>query len=531
MNFGQKVIESEAFEQEMTSPALSEAGRREAMEVFLRQAKIYAKAGQWNEVCMACHDAITAAPDLAEVHKLVGNIYQAFGQGAEALGYYGRALLANPTFPEIYANLGSFYARQQAWEDAERYYRQAIALRPDFAPFYRPLALVLEALGKGSEAKAIFAQAVALDPEASGAEHYLAGNCFLAQGEERKAIQSYRRAVESEEGCLEACQPLADLLEKQGDWQAATLYYRKVFEAGLTQRPGAIAHNDRTRGSGPVSDAPVAHATLSRDAEKDGPHERGQNSSNPAADNGYGVTRIPAHRRRRAGQFQSSRLVRIVRSSASQATGQAPARGLTIAPRPSPSVKPSRETGQEPAPAELGNLAEPSQAVGGSGAAVPSQQAWQMTITNCQAALAENPNQPAVYRDLALALDRAQRSEEAAQAWYQALRLEPSWASPKQHCQLGDRLAKRGKGEEATVCYKLAIRQDAQFTLAYEQLARLLERQGDVAGAIAIYRQALEKGSPPPPSPTPSPASLGVNAALEAATALRQSPPTDAQWA
>ncbi len=419
--------------------AVEESGLEgEAMTVFIRQAKAYMKQEQWEKAIAACEEALAVAPDVAEAHKLIGNILQEMGHGIDSMAHYARALLANPRFPEVYANLGSLYARQQEWDDAALYYQKAINLRP-CSEFYRPMAKILEVLGKTDAAADALAQALVLSPEAgTAAEHFRVANFWLKEGEEVKAIASYRRAIEVDSSFVAAYRPLADLLEKQGDWQAATLYYRKVLEAGISINPeGAIAQTTpKNEAVNPVQTIPNGHQLLQK-------------------------------------LLQESKQLRSRSNRPTDASAEGVRRDQVLQPTGSEALQSAE------------NYAR-------SGQLQAEEKNWARAIEYYQQSLRLNPEQPAVYRELARALTQANRREAAALAWFEAFKREPSWASAEQYFNLANALVKQGQLDSAKVCFRQAVRLQPKMAIAYEYLGRVLETQGDQAGALVAYRKALE---------------------------------------
>lgn len=423
-----------------------ESLRGEATEVFVRQARAYMQEQDWDKALAACEEALAVAPDIAQAHKRIGNVLQEMGRGIDSMGHYARALLANPRFAEVYANLGSLYARQQAWEDAEIYYRKAIALRPDNAVFYRPLAKVLAAGGKAGDSAQAMGECLKLEPSlGTGVDHFRAGNVWLEQGDEAQAIASYRRAVESEPVCVQAYRPLADLLEKQGDWQGATLFYRKVLEGGVAV--------DEAIAPSPVAAQPAALKRL------------------PARP----ITLSELLRQSKQGREQKQQML------AQQQPVQQPVQQQQAVQQQQPSEE------QEVAQASL-----TAESFARSGQLQAQEKNWERAIEYYEKSLQLNARQPGVYRELARALTQAQQLEAAALAWLEAFKLEPDWANAQQWFNLGGTLVKQGKLEQAKLCFRGAVRREPGFVQGYEHLGRVLELLEDPAGAMVAYRKALE---------------------------------------
>jgi Flp pilus assembly protein TadD len=103
--------------------------------------------------------------------------------------------------------------------------------------------------------------------------------------------------------------------------------------------------------------------------------------------------------------------------------------------------------------------------------------------------------QPAIYNDLGFVLERQGLTEEAAEAYRKAIKLEPGLASA--HYNLGSSLARSGKLADAEKHLRTALKADPKSAAAHQELAQVLVRLGreDEARREMEMAKALSPGS------------------------------------
>ena len=103
--------------------------------------------------------------------------------------------------------------------------------------------------------------------------------------------------------------------------------------------------------------------------------------------------------------------------------------------------------------------------------------------------------QPAIFNDLGFVLERQGLTEEAAEAYRKAIKLEPGLASA--HYNLGSSLARSGKLADAEKHLRTALKADPKSAAAHQELAQVLVRLGreDEARREMEMAKALSPGS------------------------------------
>ena len=211
-------------------PMVSKA-MAEIATVALRQAEVFIKQKEWEKAIKACDRALAIDPTVAEAHKLMGNVLQYMGNPVDSISCYIEALVINPKYPEVYANLGTVYSTLEHWEQAFEYYQKAIDLNPEFVGAYRHLVKAWRQLNQPEGYASKIQQAMIMAPEQFGPdEHCKMGDRLLKTGKEEDAIACFNRALSQQGDYTEAHQALAQILEKQGNWEQAVNHYNQVLD-------------------------------------------------------------------------------------------------------------------------------------------------------------------------------------------------------------------------------------------------------------------------------------------------------------
>ena len=103
--------------------------------------------------------------------------------------------------------------------------------------------------------------------------------------------------------------------------------------------------------------------------------------------------------------------------------------------------------------------------------------------------VAKNPKAWAAHNNLGVALERANRIQEAIEHYEEALRIKPEYAEADYN--LGGALVRLGRGQEAVGHYEQALRVRPDFAAAHNNLGAALVRLGRVQEAVGHYERVL----------------------------------------
>lgn len=153
--------------------------------------------------------------DLGVAYYLVGE----YGKAAQMLSAAVESDEENATY---LFNLANAYSELEEYELAKKHYLDALDIKPDHIPSLTNLADCYEATGDMDKALELFTYITRLAPENALAFFNL-GNFLLRQNRHIKAVKKYEKAIELEEGFVDAYYNIAWILNEV-----------KVFETALT---------------------------------------------------------------------------------------------------------------------------------------------------------------------------------------------------------------------------------------------------------------------------------------------------------
>jgi tetratricopeptide (TPR) repeat protein len=116
-------------------------------------------------------------------------------------------------------------------------------------------------------------------------------------------------------------------------------------------------------------------------------------------------------------------------------------------------------------------------------------QYWENSITLFKHTLKHTSNNLIMHFHLGIALDKQDRTEEAIEHYFQALRLKPDYEEA--HNNLGNAFDKQGRTKEAIEHYFQALRLKPDYAKAHYNLGNALGKQGRTEEAIEHYFQVL----------------------------------------
>ena len=310
------------------------------------------------------------------------------------------------------------------------------------------------------------------------------GQALLQQGQIQEAIAYYRRAVHLDPLSGEACQHLAETLSQQGELEESAAYYRRAIELSIAENEGSTQTEDES-------------TQAAQGIPHDIPQNIPQESKQPQEED------LPWFEEA-AFYLQQGEVLCHQQDWASAATASTQAIAL-LEPELVSAYIAAGWAWQE-----QGNLEATEQvykkaiAIGSSaiayarlGSLYAQQQRFSESAAAYQEAIALDPKFAGAYWKLSQVWQQMDEPENAAIYRYQALQLQPTWATSQDYIQLGQCLCRYEKLDWAVDCYRQAIRLDTDASAsdadAYHGLGEALGRQSDWENAVKAYRQATLK--------------------------------------
>ncbi len=125
------------------------------------------------------------------------------------------------------------------------------------------------------------------------------------------------------------------------------------------------------------------------------------------------------------------------------------------------------------------------------GSIYAKQKDWQAALNNYEKAVNFNPKLAAVYRNIAKILKETGQIEPAIQATYQASLIEPEKTSSEEYYTIANYLLRQNQINPAILCLRKAIEYQPDFLEAYQELAKILQQQGELEQASECYRNLI----------------------------------------
>ncbi|MDY6804026.1 MAG: tetratricopeptide repeat protein [Cyanobacteriota bacterium] len=199
------------------------------VETYQLLADTLRKKGEL-EGAIACYEKILEIkPHLWGAYQALADIYRQQGQLSTAVATLEVAIKLNPDFPWFYHKLGVVLIELRRWKKAAVALRKAILINPDFYLSYEKLGDVLSKLEKWSEAVATYQKASQIQSLSYWGENKL-GEALMNLGEFEEAIAAFHRAVKIDANLYFAVHNLGEALSKLKRWNEAIAKYRQAIE-------------------------------------------------------------------------------------------------------------------------------------------------------------------------------------------------------------------------------------------------------------------------------------------------------------
>lgn len=187
--------------------------------------------GKLEEAIAAYEQALELNSNDSWTHHHMGEALSKLGRFDEAVTAYRHAIEFKPDFSWSYHHLGDVLAQQEQWEESAIAFGKAIKLNPEHFGTYVGLGNSLAKVGKLDEAIVAYRRATELNPDADWIYNTLANAVRQrTQSDLAEAIASYRQIIELNPNNVKAYQ---NLLEVQPDnWEVCLQLGNTLVEQG-----------------------------------------------------------------------------------------------------------------------------------------------------------------------------------------------------------------------------------------------------------------------------------------------------------
>ncbi len=203
-------------------------------------AELYAKTGRIRDAVVEAQDIIKKNPGNLEARRLLGRIYlrslgdMQAGNGSQsvlklAIEQYEEIVKLQPDSMDDHLLLGRLYRLNNDLQKAEGEFKTAVKLDPQSEEAVTTLAYLYNELGDTARASAVLSSIP--NPQRSAKLYSALGYTYEQQKEYKKAIDSYRHAIEQDRDNLDAIRGLAQNLLNDGQADAALEQYKVIADA------------------------------------------------------------------------------------------------------------------------------------------------------------------------------------------------------------------------------------------------------------------------------------------------------------
>jgi tetratricopeptide (TPR) repeat protein len=141
------------------------------------------------------YQAIRFKPEYAEAHNNLGGIFITLSETEKAIKHYIAALQIDPNLVEAYNNLGITLMQKGNIEPAIKQFQKALQLKPDFIMAENNLKRALAIRKELATEISRLQQFLKENPD-NVESHFQLGNLYYRKGDQRRAIQQYKKALQ-----------------------------------------------------------------------------------------------------------------------------------------------------------------------------------------------------------------------------------------------------------------------------------------------------------------------------------------------
>jgi len=408
-------------------------GRNDLREVLML-ALAHHREGRLGDAERIYRRVLAAEADQPDALHLLGVLALDHHRPVEAVELLTRAIAGAPDAAAIHNALGTAYRAAARPDDAVASYRRAIELEPTSAPFRTNLAAALVEIGAFDEALTEVTQAIAAAPSYADG-HFVLGTLCRAKGDHAAAEPSFARAASSPSMAPVALLNLGNTRRDLGRLAEAADAYRTVLAVDPGHVAARFALGVTLQAMGRIEEALTVLAAL--------------------------VEHVPEHR---DAWFHLGLLAHQLgaTSVALDAYLCAQRLGLDTA---------ALHTNLGLALNQLGRLDE--------AAAVQTR------------AIAADPGDATLQVSLAITLRRAGQLEAAAAACDRAIAIDAACAAA--HSLLGGIRVQQRQHDAAIAAHRRACALEPDSPIVLNEFANALMDDGDVDGALRLYREAVDR--------------------------------------
>jgi predicted TPR repeat methyltransferase len=226
---GDQYVAQGALDQAARCYALATEADPSHADAFLNLGYVQLESNHLPAARRALEQARALAPQVADVHFLLGELASREDRLDDAVVHYSAALERNDHFDFAYRSLFTVLVRRKAFADAVLLMRRAVAASPQSVEFAFNLANALEANGEPDKAIRHFTDVIARNPDVPQFHHNLA-NVYVKLARDDEAAGAFSKALSLDPDFIPARIGMGHAMLKRSAGDDAGFHFRRALE-------------------------------------------------------------------------------------------------------------------------------------------------------------------------------------------------------------------------------------------------------------------------------------------------------------
>lgn len=134
------------------------------IDILSMLSEILRQKEQWNDAATCLHDALLIEPNNHVLHFSLGELWSHSGNLEKAVEAFQKSIAINPSNHWAHQALGNVYSWLGKADTAVMAYQKALEIDPNFAEAYKQMGDALTNLGKGEDASIAYSKALEINP-------------------------------------------------------------------------------------------------------------------------------------------------------------------------------------------------------------------------------------------------------------------------------------------------------------------------------------------------------------------------------
>ncbi len=200
--------------------------------------------GRFDEARKHLSEAVRLDPNNADAHYNMGHMMLRMGEFVEAIRHWSEVVRLDPNHVKSHANLGAVYLNRGVSEKAAHHLSEALKLDPNNTDAHYNLGRMMLESGRFDEAITHMSVVARLEPNDVEARYTL-GLAFVRAGQVEKAVEQWLEVLRIAPDNLGGLMNLADVYSETGQFDKAILCGERALELARSKGDQRLARKIR----------------------------------------------------------------------------------------------------------------------------------------------------------------------------------------------------------------------------------------------------------------------------------------------